>query len=129
VKLKTLTLLLLASSASLLADSPKLPTLWDATVVVNDIEIPFRFELSEKSGKPEGAFFHGDERVRSTDGKLENGLLTLDFAHYATKLEAKWDGTTLTGTYGRNGKPPYAFRAKAYTPALTAEQVPSIAGE
>jgi thiol-disulfide isomerase/thioredoxin len=103
--------------------------LWDATVVVNEIEIPFRIELAADGNKASGAFFNGDERVRSTSGQFEDGTLTLHFDHYATKLEAKLDGAQLTGTYIRASGPPYPFRAKRFQPApLNAGRVPSIAG-
>jgi thiol-disulfide isomerase/thioredoxin len=124
--------------AGALSAAPTLPTLWEASVVVNEVEIPFRFELQQGEDRsPIGAFFNGDERVRSTSGAWKDGALTLEFAHYATKLEAKWDGSTLTGTYGRTGRPPYAFRAKPWTRSEVSEQpdghtetkVPSIAGQ
>jgi thiol-disulfide isomerase/thioredoxin len=117
--------------AGVLSAAPKLPTLWDASVVVNEVEIPFRFELQQdKNGTLTIAFFNGEERVRSTSGAWNDGNVKLEFAHYATKLEAKWDGSTLTGTYGRTGRPPYAFKAKAWaTPEVSEENVPSIAGQ
>lgn len=109
---------------------PKLPALWDASVVVNEVEIPFRFEIAKKSGSVAGAFFNGDERVWSTSGTLKDGLLTLDFSHYATRLEAKWDGSVLVGGYGRVGRSPYPFRATVYAPAPPPEgPVPSIDGQ
>jgi thiol-disulfide isomerase/thioredoxin len=109
---------------------PKLPALWDATVVVNEVEVPFRFELTQRNGVVAGAFFNGDERVWSTSGALKDGALTLNFAHYATRLEAQWDGASLTGSYGRTGRPPYPLRARPYSPTvLTSEQIPSIAGQ
>lgn len=125
--------LLVLGTSTLPAAETKLPSLWDATVLVNEVEIPFRFELTQKGGRASGAFFNGDERVRSTAGAFENSQLTLEFAHYATKLQARWDGTTLTGTYGRQGggaaRAPYPFRAKAYAPVSPApSDAPSIAG-
>jgi thiol-disulfide isomerase/thioredoxin len=67
--------------------------------------------------------------VRSTGGTFDGSVLTLDFAHYATHLEAKWDGATLTGTYGRAGRTPYPVRAVPHAPAVAAETAPSIAGQ
>lgn len=104
--------------------------LWDATVGVKDVEIPFRFETSVKNREAAGAFFNGDERVRSTSGSFENNTLVLQFDHYATKLEAKWENNQLTGTYSRAGRPASAFHAKQYEAVEGAiEDVPSIAGQ
>jgi thiol-disulfide isomerase/thioredoxin len=109
----------------------QLPKLWDASVVVNDVEIPFRFELDAAGkGKASGAFFNGDERVRSTSGTFDGGTLSLQFAHYATKLEAKWADGQFTGTYGRGGRPLQAFRAQPYVKvAAETGEVPSIGGQ
>ena len=49
--------------------------LWDATVVVNGLEIPFRFEITGSGSALAGSFFNGDEKVTSTSGKFENGAL------------------------------------------------------
>ena len=122
-----LSLLSLGPPASLFAES--IAGLWDATVSVNEVDIPFRIELSLKGRKASGSFFNGDERVRSTSGRFDNGELTLHFDHYATKLAARWEDEQLTGTYGRASRGLYAFRAKRFEPSrLSAEAVPSIAG-
>lgn len=123
--------LLLAASAAFAA-APPLPKLLDATVVVNQVEIPFRFGLSQRGETVSGFFFNGEERVHATGGQFREGELTLEFAHYATKLVAKWDGTQLVGTYGRKAtatRQPYPFRAKAHSAEETSSApVPSIAG-
>ncbi|MGH9721967.1 MAG: TlpA disulfide reductase family protein [Bryobacteraceae bacterium] len=122
-----LPILWFALAASLPAAS--LTGVWDATVVVNEVEIPFRLELSTDGANASGAFFNGDERVRSTGGRFEGGALTLHFDHYATTLEAKLDAGQLTGTYGRASRPLYPFRAKRFEPPpRNAGSVPSIAG-
>ncbi len=121
-------------ATSLLAvPQDRLPTLWDATVIVGGLTIPFRLEITHAGAAVSGAFFNGDERVRSTAGSFENGRLTLEFAHYATTLQAKWDGTALTGAYHRNGgstRPPYPFQATPYqrTAASADGEIPDIAG-
>lgn len=128
---KAALLLLLPLSAQMIA-AAELPTsgLWDASVVVNDVEIPFRMEIATKPA-PAGAFFNGDLMVRSTAGELQaDGTLVLGFEHYASKLIAKWDGERWTGTYGRQGRTPYAFQARKFVAAeLTGEErIPNIAG-
>ena len=67
---------------------PPLAGLWDAAVVVNGLEIPFRFEIAGGGAAINGSFFNGDEKVTSTSGTFENGSLTLNFDHYATQIEA-----------------------------------------
>ncbi len=103
--------------------------LWDATVVVNKVEIPFRMEIAPKPAAASGAFFNGDLRVSSTGGSFADNTLALRFDHYAAVLTAKWDGEQWTGTYVRAGKP-YPFQAKKFTAAEATgeEKIPSIAG-
>jgi thiol-disulfide isomerase/thioredoxin len=128
------------AQAATAADAGPPSGLWDATVVANDVTVPFRFELvfpdkSRRQGdrnQVEGAFFNGDLRVRSTGGQHDGSELTLQFDHYASQLRARWDRGALIGTYGRNGQPPYPFRA---TPHLASASPgsqgppPSIAGQ
>lgn len=118
--------LLIASAA--LAQPPA--GLWDATVTVNEVAIPFRFELSGKAPNLEGAFFNGDHKVPSTGGQFEDGMLVLKFDQYASKLEAAWKDGVLEGKYTRS-KYTYAFRATpaaSSAPAVAQENVPSIDG-
>jgi thiol-disulfide isomerase/thioredoxin len=96
--------------------------LYDATVKVNNLDIPFRFELSGHAPAIEGSFFNGDDKVPSTGGKFENGALVLPFDQYAAKLEATWKDGALQGQYTRSGRS-YSFRAIPAT-----ESVPSIDG-
>ena len=103
--------------------------LWDATVNVNGVDIPFRIEFAGSGANVKGWFFNGDEKVVSTGGRFENGSLVLSFDGYASKLEATLKDGTLDGKYGRDEKRAYPFHARRFSarPA-TAEQVPSIAG-
>jgi len=104
--------------------------LWDAGIVVNGVLIPFRFELSVAGDAASGAFFNGDQRVRSTSGNYRAGSLALSFAHYASSLQASWKDGNLTGAYGRQGQPAYAFQARprSASPPVTSK-IPSIAGQ
>jgi thiol-disulfide isomerase/thioredoxin len=99
--------------------------------VVNDVEIPFPFELTTEGETASGAFFNGDERVRSTSGSWVKGSLTLQFAHYASTLQATVTDGLLTGSYGRVGQVPYAFRAKRHVDNRVGSKgnAPSIAGQ
>jgi hypothetical protein len=56
---------LLAAAPSLMAQS--LAGLWDATVNVNGLDVPFRMELSGVGQGIQASFFNGDEKVTSTE--------------------------------------------------------------
>jgi thiol-disulfide isomerase/thioredoxin len=105
---------------------------WDATVKVNGLDIPFRFELSGEGSNIKGSFFNGEERITSTAGRFENGLLALSWDDHASKLEANFHDGILEGKYlraGRDEKSNYPFSAKRYSPPAAAKSnVPSIAG-
>jgi len=118
--------------AALLAASPlsaqTLKGLWDATVQVNGVEIPFRMELSTSGTTAKGSFFNGDAKVTSTSGKFEHGALALTFDYYAATLEATWKDGALDGKYIRPTAT-YAFHAKPFAPSpLLESEVPNIAG-
>jgi thiol-disulfide isomerase/thioredoxin len=114
-------------SSAALAQPPA--GLWDGTITVNEVAVPFRLELSGESPDIRGAFFNGDDRVPSTTGRFENGSLVLSFSQYGSKLEATWKDGVLEGKYTRSNRT-YAVRAtRASAPAASAaENVPSIDG-
>jgi len=117
---------LLASTPALMAQS--LAGLWDATVNVNGVDIPFRMEFSGAGPSVKASFFNGDEKVTSTSGRFENGSLAASFDYYNSKLEATWKGSSLEGAYVRDGKT-YPFHAKRFSPSpLTEADVPAISG-
>ena len=102
--------------------------LWDAAVVVNGLEIPFRFEISQSGSNLSGWFFNGDEKVLSTGGKFENGSLVLNFDHYATAIDATLVNDRLAGTYNR-ATGFYPFYAKRFAPSPAfPNEVPAIDG-
>jgi thiol-disulfide isomerase/thioredoxin len=102
--------------------------LWDATVNVDSLVVPFRMELANEGPSVKGWFFNGDEKVNSTSGQFDRGKLILLFDYYGSKLDVVWKDGTLTGTYFRNSKY-LPFEARRFTPSpLTEGDVPSIAG-
>src|SRR5947209_8900153 len=102
--------------------------LWDATVRVNGLTVPFRMELSSQGTSATGTFFNGEEKLSSTSGRFENGGLALNFDYYAARLEASLTDGVLQGQYNRAGTV-YPFQAKRFAPAPVAEAgVPSIEG-
>src|ERR1041385_1167801 len=78
--------------------------LWDATVKVGDLNIPFRLELKSEGGNVKGFFFNGEDRDPSTSGRFENGSLTLKWDDYAAVLEANFHEGVLDGKYSRAGR-------------------------
>src|SRR5579864_763857 len=130
---KLIVLLLAASVGVLVLPQPvraQSPTgLWDAKVVVNGVEVPFRFEIAGSGPRTTGTFFNGDDRIPSTTGTFENGVLTLNYDEYGTKLEATLKDGQLEGQYSRGTRGgPLAFEAKRFTPAPAVDGTPAIAG-
>ncbi|MDA1095230.1 MAG: TlpA disulfide reductase family protein [Acidobacteria bacterium] len=122
----------LALSVAACAEAPDRPSLagqWDATVVVDGIEIPFLFEIADNGERVEGTFFNGELRVISTGGRFEDGTLSLAFDQYASAIEATYAQGRLEGHYERGTRQPYPFAARPATPTETATpDVPAIAG-
>jgi thiol-disulfide isomerase/thioredoxin len=121
-------------AAALLVASPasaQITGLWDAIVVSNDAEIPFRFEIAVNGADAQGFFFEGDRKVGSTSGRVVDGVLTLDYEFLNTTLEATLKGDELAGTYRnkRAGARPQDVRMKRFTPVvLDGTDAPSLAG-
>ena len=133
--MKTLFLLvafvaLVAEPGRLAAQPASLNGLWDATVTVGGVEIPFRMELSSSGASAKGSFFNGDEKITSTTGTFGNGSLSLSFDEYGTTLDATVKDGALEGQYARGTRgAPYPFHAKRFAPPPeTNANVPSIAG-
>src|SRR6266542_22148 len=76
--------------------------LWDAVVVANGVEIPFRFEIASRASEIEGFFFEGDRKVGSSSGRFADDVLTLEYDHLNTTLEVRVKGDELVGTYKNN---------------------------
>jgi thiol-disulfide isomerase/thioredoxin len=105
--------------------------LWDAVVVVNGADIPFRFEITTSGAEAHGFFFEGDRKIGSTNGSFVDGVLRLEYDFLNTTLEATLHDGALTGTY-RNNRPdarPQDVRMRRFTPvALGSEDPPPLAG-
>jgi peroxiredoxin len=112
------------------AGAQALNGLWDATIVVNGVEVPFRMELSGSGSDVKGSFFNGDEKTTSTTGQLQNGALVLSFDEYGTKVEATLKDGRLEGQYTRGTRgAPYPFQAKKFAAVPVGDaKIPSIAG-
>ena len=119
-------------AAAGVASAAGVPGRWDAVVVVNNVEVPFRFEIAQHGDQVEGFFFEGSRKVASTSGRFENGTLTLEYDFLNTVLEATFEGDQLHGIY-RNKRPnarSMEFRAKRFAPAAAAaSHPPQVGGE
>ena len=109
--------------------APPIAGRWDAVVVVNEVEVPFRFEIKADPPHVSGMFFNGDERIPSTAGTFADGSLVLTFDHYATRVEARLIDGHLEGQYVRARGAPYPFRARpATSPSTAGADGPAIGG-
>jgi thiol-disulfide isomerase/thioredoxin len=122
----------LSASRSLAQDKkPSIDGLWDAIVVANGTEVPFRFEIATRGADVQGFFFEGDRKVGSTSGRFAEGVLTLEYDFLNTTLEATVTGEQLIGTY-RNKRPnarPQDVRMRRFVPVSVGSQdPPELAG-
>jgi thiol-disulfide isomerase/thioredoxin len=105
----------------------KLDGLWDATIKLDQAEVPFRFEIAANNGQIQGFFFEGERRIGSTSGQFVNGELRFDYEFLYTTLTAKLSGDALDGTYRsnrKNGKA-YVFHARRFQPpAVDSDEEP-----
>jgi thiol-disulfide isomerase/thioredoxin len=128
--MRPLSIVLVAFAQLMTAES--LAGLWDATVKVKALEVPFRFEIAGDGAKVSGTFFNGDAKFVSSSGSYANGALLITWDYTASRLEATVRGGVIEGNYyraGRDAKTVYPFRAKRFAPsAIPSEDVPSIAG-
>jgi thiol-disulfide isomerase/thioredoxin len=111
--------------------APKIAGLWDAVVVADQAEIPFRFEVAQSGAQVQGFFFEGDQKVGSTSGAFENGRLKLEYDFLNTTLEATFDGAQFSGTYRNNGTnaPPLEIRGRRFVPvAASTAATPQVTG-
>ncbi|HLH38073.1 MAG TPA: TlpA disulfide reductase family protein [Bryobacteraceae bacterium] len=124
--MRNLGLIALAFSPALFAQS--IDGIWQATVDVKGLEVPFRIEFQNSASGIEGSLFNGDERFISTSGQFQNGSLMLAWDYMAAKLEAKLVGGELSGTFLRPNKVVYAFHATRGVKTSEPSPVPSIGG-
>jgi thiol-disulfide isomerase/thioredoxin len=139
MRIRTFLALFLATIPGAFAQS--IAGLWDATVKINDLVIPFRMEFSLDGCGQTGAFssrcgvtgtfFNGDERFTSTKGTLSNDGLTVDWDQYLSELKATLKDGVLTGTYWHGGRRGGTWPFEAHHHSASAPPdpgAPSIAG-
>jgi thiol-disulfide isomerase/thioredoxin len=97
---------------------------WDATVQLKDAVVPFKLRLSGDAAHVQATYFDGERPVRaSTGGVFKDGQLHVDFASYASKLDAHLDGEGLEGTIGA-----LPFEAHRHVEKAAIKGAPSING-
>jgi len=115
-----------------LTTAQSLAGLWDATVNVKGLEVPFRFEISGDKSKIAGTFFNGDAKFVSSSGNYADSKLVINWDYTASRLEATVHDGVIEGNYfraGRDAKTVYPFRATRFVPSpIASADVPSIAG-
>jgi thiol-disulfide isomerase/thioredoxin len=93
--------------------------LWDAKIVANQLEIPFRFEIAQNGNQVQGFFFEGDRKIASSSGSLSGGHLILEYDILETTLEVTFLDDQFAGTYRfkRSNGQPLLIRARRFVPA------------
>lgn len=107
------------ASARPAVSAPDITGLWDAKIVANQLEIPFRFEVAQKGTQVQGFFFEGDRKIASSSGTFTDGHLILEYDILDTTLEVTLLGDQFVGTYRLNGSraQPLQIRARRFMPA------------
>jgi peroxiredoxin len=111
---------------------PDATGVWDATVTVHDVDVPFLFEIAHEEGRLSAWFFDGEVKVKSSDDSvLAGSQITFTFPQYGTMLNATLEGDRLSGMYDRGTRGPgYLFKAHRHVaPSALSGDVPSIAGD
>ena len=81
-----LALLILGAGSVLAADS--IDGRYDATLNLKGTVIPFRLDISGQGSTLTGTLYNGDDKETTTDASFVNGVVTLNFEHYLTKIVA-----------------------------------------
>jgi thiol-disulfide isomerase/thioredoxin len=125
----------LATGAPAGAAEPGISGMWDASVDVGSLHVPFRFLITTHDGLVSGAFFNDEEQIVSSTGHFEKGHLVLEFPTYARRLNATLESGKLSGSYvpttPNSTASPYDFHAQrqpAHLPAVD-RHPPAIAGD
>ena len=131
MKALVLATILAGCSIPTMAEPVSIAGLWDAVIVANDVEVPFRFEIASNGPTASGSFFEGDRKIGSTSGSYADGELTLEYDFLNTTLRVKFQGDELVGAYQnkRANAKPQAVRMRRFAPvALDADDVPALEG-
>ncbi|MGD0963553.1 MAG: TlpA disulfide reductase family protein [Candidatus Acidiferrales bacterium] len=134
MKIARIGMLVMTLCFSSAAMAQSLTGLWEGKVSIDALSIPFQIEIASDGSDVKGAFLNGEQKVTSTAGHFEDGVLVLNFDEYAETLQATLKDHHLTGTIeGRFGpgprkKLPFEAQPFVHAPASEAASVPSIDG-
>lgn len=103
---------------------------WDGMIGIGELKVPFTIHFEGSGAAFTGSFVNGDERVPSTSGSFEDGVVRLVFERLGTQLEATVsDVDGLNGSYGSAKYGMHPVTALAYcTCAYEGEAGPDIVG-
>ena len=125
MKIKTnrivlLTLTFLLGSIAAFAQGQNVTGTYEGMVKMpNGAESKLSLELKSEGTKVTGHAQHGDKKIDITDGKFENGTLTLVFDSKDHTFVGKVDGDKITGEAG-DGAQKVPLELKKVTPAAAA---------
>jgi hypothetical protein len=113
--------------------TPALAGEWQASIVTNGVEVPFRFEIAARGSELVASFFNGERRISSTSSRRQedDGRLQFLFDQYAATLDVVVADDKLVGEYRRGTKTTYPFtatRGRAFVAPVATSGAPSIAG-
>ena len=132
MKIKTnrivlLTLTFLLGSIVAFAQTPNVTGTYEAMVKMpNGVDSKLSLELKSEGSKVTGHAKHGDKTIAITDGKFENGTLTLVFDAKDHTFVGKVEGDTIKGEAG-DGAQKIPLELKKVTPAAEAAPAASAA--
>jgi thiol-disulfide isomerase/thioredoxin len=113
-----LALLILGAGSALAADS--ISGRYDATLNLKGTVVPFRLDIAGEGNTLTGTLYNGDDKETTTDSSFENGVVTLNFEHYLTKIVATQKNGKLEGKlFGR-------FERETYISEEPFEAVPHL---
>ncbi|MGC4072262.1 MAG: TlpA disulfide reductase family protein, partial [Nibricoccus sp.] len=106
---------------------------WDAALLNNGPDIPFRLDISGSGPTLKATLYDGSRAYEhTTSASFENGQLVLQAEHYLTTITAKFENDALVGETKLQGPGYYAkfdFKAVRHAPvAAPVGKIPAIAG-
>lgn len=141
MKTRTKTLLAAAGFAALFSsagaawaadNAASLSGHWDAVLIRDGLEIPFRLDIEGTGADLKGVLYDGFRPYeKTTSASFQNGKLTLNIGHYLTTVNATVEDGRLTGNVvaqNRGSSAQYGFKAVRHVAAAAAVDAPSIAG-
>lgn len=105
---------------------------WDAVLLRNGLEIPFRLDIEGSGAELKGVLYDGFRaNEKTTSASYQDGKLVLNIGHYLTTINATAEDGKLVGNVvaqNRESSAQYGFRAVRHVETAAAANAPSIAG-